>query len=469
MMLRLHRVFTLCLFSLAPHLASGADPICTVSIGGYSVPGDRKEFCQVMRDPELQKFRESVVAHSPMANWNEDIEDFATTRLKLAGLARQLVEVAEPTGESPDAVHDAQVLEIKSREFWYPQAPTGQCLYDGPARKLKSFQTVTLHIQGRNEGNLTVDLLNFPIMRLNNQALELVTARTSARVVWLLHGHHGSAEILTGEVIDHDFPEGRPLERCLAGKLASRGYQVLTYTDPTEDDAHKTAGADGFKRVLQDALAVQAKLLLPLRFKLDLAGISGGAQRLYFLLPILKNVNSAYFAGYFSSTWMEPYAASVGDKCHRYDLCYDTDFVGASITENYLPADLLALALADGVKIAFASNAREGARAHKAFLQHELLPLLSKLHKPFELAGDDLRALGPKPNQLGLCHEWDVADYEEFLQSVRSGDPAAWPRPGHQAPTLKDDSLPRRKSPIDAYCGIDPSRSGSASEVHPVR
>ena len=410
----------------------------------YSIEQDKTDFCKALQDRDIATSRATVYKNSPIVGWQNQSSGFSQfVRDKLTPLRKEL-----------EAASDATVISVTKGQTdkW-----TFECIGDPPESKRPTYllQSVNLVIDGRDDGNgiLQVFLLNFP----HHWPWPQVGDSTAPmRVVWVFHGHKANKEMLTGRnpelPEDRKANEGRPLEGCLAGRLAAAGYSVLLYTDPTQEpnNAYGGKAAKGFERVMKDAVAVQRALLEPYSYEIDAVGLSGGAQRLFFLMPILKRLRSAYLAGYFSPNWVAEFTRNHGAAvCKPFDLCYDTDFERPALTTNYMLADLVALALSNDVRVAFASNAREGARAHKVFLHHELVPMLLKTGKPFELRGDDLTGNGKPINGgiqgKGLCHEYDTPDYLDFLKEVRGLDGKRWPN-GYKRPDKA------KSTPLDQYC-----------------
>jgi hypothetical protein len=277
--------------------------------------------------------------------------------------------------------------------------------------------------------------------------------------VWVFPGHAETPEALIGIARDipsqHQGSQGLPIRHYLAGRLAAAGHLVIVYSDPTVGQKYygkwNVQGKkmqSGVERFMQDAQLINRIFLQD--YDIDAVGLSGGAQRLIYLLPLLDNLRSAYIAGYAYPTWVELMGNSEPQASTNTCLYAANDFWEKSILENYSVADfVVAGMLLNHVRIGFAANAMDN-NLNKLFLRRELIPSVQNVANDLgdsgfviELRGDDIDGDGKSVygSKYALYHEYDVADYLDFLQEVRLG---SWPNKLRTLPPISlSDSLVR--------------------------
>ena len=132
----------------------------------------------------------------------------------------------------------------------------------------------------------------------------------------------------------------------------------------------------------------------------------------YHLLAMHESrLQSAYLAGWGSPLWTKGDAKEPGSM---FGADPDMDSAGNAFELNVQLADLALAGFGRGVDLAFAFNAREGARA-KAGVMGEVWPLLRKYSVTFEPRGDDPDGDGVSRLASPLCHEYALDDLLEWL------------------------------------------------------
>jgi hypothetical protein len=234
-------------------------------------------------------------------------------------------------------------------------------------------------------------------------------------------------------------------------KLALLGYPVITFDDrdtgeSTDDDQSsrpgspttkgpvgQVQGAEGLINVLADIRAVEKALLAKPGHNwrsVHAVGVSGGGQRvaLYLLSNRLGSVlKSAYIALPETAFWME----LDNKQCSSHsNWDFDHDIFDFDFMSNFEYSDAILSGLTNGTRIAFAMNKREGGYMKNWFLEetvptirdHYRIPIWTNVDdKPLpagrvlQVRGDDPKGIGD--NSKGLCHQYDVDDYLNFLRS----------------------------------------------------
>ncbi len=199
------------------------------------------------------------------------------------------------------------------------------------------------------------------------------------------------------------------------GKWAMRGLPLITYDDHDVGESSAATGKEnGLHRMLGNLRMIDDALLVHFD-RVDGVGLSGGCERLFHFLVFHRcPLKSAYLAGYFHAPWTRM------DSRNRSGGPFgsDTDTHNDAFNSNFQWADLALVGIHDGIVVAFAHATFEGHIGKNCFFK-ETLPTLRRYTDRFQRRGDDPDGDGVSNNGRNLSHEYDLADYLEFLAASR--------------------------------------------------
>lgn len=248
-------------------------------------------------------------------------------------------------------------------------------------------------------------------------------------VVFLLNWDERKSGRVILSLSGHWYPSGMPLAEIgisetnagtnqILGYLAVREYPIVAFSDET-----LYFPSNGTERFLAIAQFLEKNLLPASRYEIDALGISGGAQRLFFLFRTRLNIKSAYIAESFLPTWWDDYSVTLTHppipKRSTVEFHVDADVFDYSFFSSFLWADLALLGLQNhNTDIALVENEGEDARDKYGLAETTmyLLPYMSGAR--LETRGTD--RTGSSHNFM-TCHEYIPSDYIAFLEEVRSG------------------------------------------------
>lgn len=228
-----------------------------------------------------------------------------------------------------------------------------------------------------------------------------------ASVVFQINGHYGHNPCRLGLGIeDRGSYSGGAL-----GKFALRGIPLISYDDHDVGESSPATGKENGQyrtlanmRMMDDALLVHFK-------QVDGIGISGGCERLYHFLMFHRcRLATAYLSGMFRPAWYDLYHwRTTGGK-----RGVDHDTFNEEFYANFQWADLVLVGIQRKVNIRVASMTYEGASG-KQGLVVEMLPAIRHYTDRISVGGDDRDGDGVSDDGRNLSHEYDIADYTEFL------------------------------------------------------
>ena len=239
-----------------------------------------------------------------------------------------------------------------------------------------------------------------------------------SRVILQVNGHFGAnpSRMLIGL-------KGRGgISGATVAQIALEGHPVIVYDDHDVGESSESAGVETpLARTLHNLRMIEDALLIHFD-RVDVIGLSGGAERLYHFLVFNRcPVFSAYFSGFFSSPWMSLDNRKVGGP-----FWFNADTYEEAFLANFQWPELALVAIANGVDVRFAVQTYEGGKAKNCFI-HEFLPTVKQYTDRFSVGGDDPDCDGVSNDGSEMAHEYHLPDYLMFLekslsQSLNSSD-----------------------------------------------
>ena len=222
-------------------------------------------------------------------------------------------------------------------------------------------------------------------------------------LIFQVNGHFGTNPSRLGFGLE----QNGGLSGAALGLIAMQGLPLLTYDDHNVGES--SSANDSLIRTLENMQMID-QVLLSQFDHVDALGISGGAERLYYFMPLFKsNLRSVYYSGFAVPQWTRLVGPPFGS---------DPDTFDQTLLDNFQFADLALVGLARGVETAFAHNTFEGGKSKYGYFE-EILPTLKQYTDDFQTRGDDQNGDGIPDYGTGLSHEYNLPDYFAFLQQIR--------------------------------------------------
>ena len=223
-------------------------------------------------------------------------------------------------------------------------------------------------------------------------------------LIFQVNGHFGANPSRLGFGLE----QNGGLSGAALGLIAMQGLPLLTYDDHNVGESSNAS--DGLIRTLENMRMID-QVLLSQFDRVDAVGISGGAERLYYFMPLFEsNLQSVYYSGLATPQWTRLVGPPFGNDADTFDQI---------LLDNFQFADLALVGLARDVETAFAHNAFEGGKSKYGYFE-EILPTLKQYTEDFQTRGDDQNGDGIPDYGPGLSHEYNLPDYFAFLQQVRA-------------------------------------------------